>query len=261
MKNLFVVLMSLVVLFSFGGLTTNAAGTDVDLDWVGSGSVGANFQAGDDAVVSFSTYGGGIEGEFYAQDDGDDPCGYGVDTVKATVNARVYHGGDISFIFNRNDSNDGLAGQTSNSYVWSSNGYAGMIYQGRTNFYSLKNSQYGFRNDNQFFASGSDYVMSHGIGASGGNGALVTVVGESGNARITSMCSYAKGNSFKFGTGVGGCHTNSNVDAVGSGKTVLEGFGTNHLEGKDWFMPSGGSYVATWSYNDGAEIDDTWIKN
>jgi len=259
MKKLFVTLMSLLVLFSFVGL----ADTETDVDWSGSGTVGVDFLAGDDAVVNTSTSGNGIEGEFHAKDHENNPYNYGVDNVTANIDARVYGGGVINYTHTRTDSKEssyGQSGQVSHSSVWSSNGYAGMIFRTRTNYASMKNSQYGFRNNNQFFASGSNYSMFHSIRGADGDGAYVEVLGSSGNARITSMCSSASGNGFNFGIGCG-CYTNSNVDAAGSGTTTLHGIGSNNLEGKGWSMPSGGTYTATWSYDDGADINYTWLKD
>ena len=248
-------------LLTFAGIAT--AETTSDTDWNAHGGfVDHTFTAGDDATFRMSTGGSHFWGEFNATDKDNNPYTYGVDSVYGDIDARVENGGGITFEINRTDAKtSGPAGQRSYSSVESDNGYAGMIYRGNTNYARLRNSQYGFRNDNQFFASGSNYSMYHSLRDGDGDGAYVDVVGSSGNARITTMSDESWGGSFKFGTG-SGTYTNAGVDAVGPGSTIISGFASNYLEGAGWTMPSGGTHTSTWNYNDSVDIDasDFWMK-
>ncbi|MEF8879787.1 MAG: hypothetical protein V5A64_05290 [Candidatus Thermoplasmatota archaeon] len=259
------ILIAGLVAFCFLGLSGFAsAETTFHSEWSGSGNLSEYFNAGDDADVWMKTKGNFIEGEFNAADKDNNPYSYGVDNVNANVDARVNNGGRISFEFDRTDSKEsmyGPAGQKSYSYVSSDNGYAGMKYRSGSNFASMRNCEYKFNSNDQFFASGSNYEIRHTLWDSDDDGADVHVFGSSGNAAVTSMSEEAGGSSFEFGKGCG-CYTNCGVEAVGSGSTTLFGTGFNYLKGDGWELPNGGSHTESWTYNDGISIgqSDFWME-
>jgi hypothetical protein len=234
------------------------ASTEFHSEWDGAGSISHSFDAGDDADVWMSTSGNKIVGEFDAKDMQNDPYGYGVDGVSANVDAMVYHGGEISFNFERTDSHPsmyGPAGQESNTYVWS-NGYAGITYRSSSNFAAMKNCEYGFQSNKQMIAGGSEFGISHDLRDADDEGASVSVWGEDGEASVTSMSEEAGGSGFKFGKGCG-CYTNCGVNAEGKGQTVISSNASNHLKGDGWEMPNGGSHTETWTYNGGVDVNES----
>ncbi len=254
------------------------ASTDFHSEWQGSGEVSADFNAGDDAVVSFETGGSYIEGEFDATDKQNNPYSYAVDDVKGSIRAEVEGGGLIEYEHERTDSEDyyGHSGQSTWTKVESTD-EAGVAFRSRTNYASMKNSNWGFQTNNHFEAEGESFSIEHALGTpeddpddpilwndgeyeGDWNGAYLNTVG-SGEASVTMMGQKANNDHFNFGDGTG-CFRNVGVDAEGGGQTNLYSHGTDYLAGDDFEMSSGGSYSQEWNYDDGVSIEggELWKK-
>ena len=74
----------------------------------------------------------------------------------------------------------------------------------------------------------------------------------------------SRGVGFNFGAG-GGCYTNADITATGSGIAQVSGHGDNFLQDDSntaggivnpivWSMPLGGSYSSTWTYTNGLSV-------
>lgn len=231
---------------------TLATPTELDMQWSGGGNIDAEFSAGDDAWIAFSTGGNMIAGNFYARDDNNNPYGYGVDNSYSKVGASVASGGFIEYQVDRTDSKESMYGpadQRSYSYIDSSDA-ASMAFSVGTNYASLSTSNYGFQANNHFTADG-EYYATHRVD-NGLNNAYFMAGGD-GTLTINHMSDGSTtGSNFEFGRG-SGSYTNADVYATGTGIWTLGAHAENGMThyGSGWTAGGPITYTETVSFGDG----------
>ena len=184
MKKIILVLCMVVILSSM-----TYAGTEVDVEWDGSGDT--DIVVGNaDAETEFHTGGGHIQGTFHAKDYKDNPYNYGIDTFDVEVVASTQNGGYIHTWTNRLTSKSsmyGNAGQTTKIYV-ESDDTTELAFGSRTNYASMVNAQYGREKTTtgrQIEATGN-YWAYHALYSGYGDYAQVEAIG-SGSMRLKMM--------------------------------------------------------------------------
>ena len=264
--------------------TVFAVPTDFTLDWsAGSGIVTGTFNSGDDAKAQMWANGNTV-GTFKATDYGDNPYTYGVDTTEAYMKGDIAAGGNLEFKYTRTDSYVsmyGIAGQLSDSFV-SSTGTGSLDFWTHSEYAGLGNHEYGFGVPN-FQATGNtvaidtdsngiadaSFVITHTLVSNWvsppvpDNFGRVQIIGTStgASAVVDHMNDDAGSTAFNFGAG-GGCYTNADITATGSGTAIVQGHGNTHLADdtfwtpSEWSMPNGGSYTSIWSYLSGLSVTD-----
>jgi len=253
------------------------AQTTVDTYWSGGGYFDTTFTAGDDAQSYFETSGAGIMGEFHGKDYDDNPYGYNVDTVDSFVYAAVANG-YMLFTNDRLDSKTSMyGGSGQNSYTFiGTDGTGEMSWGSRTNYAEMSNCQYGrspkTASGKNFEASGSSYVIDHGITDADGDGAQVLAYG-SGSSVIKLQGEKSGDSWFNMGS-LPVCGDNCAWDnnyatfsGSGSGGFEVHAWADNGLSvcancaGKQWSIPGDGSddsatydlhvgYSGSWSMPD-----------
>ena len=193
-----------------------AVPTSVDTNWNGGGFFGITFTGGNDAHSVLQTSGALISGEYHAVDNGDNPYGYGVDTVSAWTKTHVENGW-VGYTFTRDDSYVpmyGTASQVSYTYI-DSTGTGDLAWRSTSDYADLVNSNYGWQSNNQMQATGEYYVEHYLANPTSSNGVDIVATG-TGSTSITDMCDSTWGSSYTFGKGCG-CYTNAKVSTTGSG--------------------------------------------
>jgi hypothetical protein len=207
------------------------AATTVESVWDCTGSFESHFTAGDDAISDFWTAGSSISGRYVATDEDNNPYNYGVDTVRAQVEAEVNDGGFMEFRNMRTDSKEsmyGSAGEVSSTYIESS-GYASMKFRTRMAFAELMSSNCGWNSNDHFTASGDYFYIEHSLYDDTGEGAWIKN-GGNGSTEIDLMSesTWGKTGSLKFGKGCG-CYTNADITATGSGLFEVGAIAENQI--------------------------------
>ena len=165
------------------------AGTEVDVEWDGSGNADI-VVVNDDAATELHTGGNYIHGTFHAEDYKDNPYGYGIDTFDVEVVASTQDGGYIHTWTNRLSSLSsmyGNAGQSTETYV-ESDDTTELAFGSRTNYASMVNAQYGrdtTSSGKQIEATGN-YWAYHTLYSGYGDYVQVEAVG-SGSMQIKMM--------------------------------------------------------------------------
>lgn len=244
-------------------MTLPFAFADTTVTWSGSGIVDVIEQSDDDFYSQMNTGGNTIWGTYTLTDADDNPYGYGVDTVLATLNADFEDGGFIEFINQRQDSlvsMYGVANERSYTYVGSSD-VGSVDFRTGGNFASLKSCNYGFQASDHFYASG-DYIVQHQLWDGDEGGWLLNTGSGTTDIDLMSESTWGTTESFNFGKGCG-CYTNADVISTGSGRFELHGEADNLLNvGMLPFSVSGdgspGSATFTFSasYGSGLTIPD-----
>jgi len=216
------------------------AETTVDTTWDGAGGLSIDFYAVDDAESHFSTWGNnGIKGEFHGTDKDDNPYNYGVDTVESKVKAHI-EDGYIKYKFTKNDNYEpmyGQAGQESYTFI-DTYGTGDFAWRSWSNYAHLRNSNYGWQNNNQIQATGEHYIY-HSFWINDYEGASITVNADA-DTSITDMCEDHWGSSYKFGKGCG-CYTNAHIDITnGSGTFDLDAYADNQITTDNGITVDGG---------------------
>jgi len=225
MKKLISLLMALLVIPAFV-----SAETTIETHWMGSGDFETHFNFDDDSETHFWTGGNSISGELYATDYNDNPYNYGVDTSDVKVRSHVENGGYIEYVFRKTDNYEpmyGSAGQESYTYI-STSDTGDFAWHSWSNYAQLRNSNYGWQNDNQIEATGDHFIHHYFfIDENYNEGASITL-DASGSTSITDMCEDHWGSRYKFGKGCG-CYTNANVYIDGSGTFELNAWADNEI--------------------------------
>ncbi len=215
------ILLTIAIAVMMIAVPAMAAPTTTNVTWSGFGiNVGINAVAGDDATSVFSTMANSGAGNFNFTNYSDNPYGYNVDTTDVFVNASVAGGGTMEFTNTRTDSLTSMYGNAGQvSYSWVNSSDVGEMATGTwTNYAALQDPTYGkpkTTNGHNFEASGASFEIVNSITASDGDGAQLWTQG-SGSTMIDVMNSGSMGGAFSFGEG-GGCYTNADVEATGSG--------------------------------------------
>jgi len=205
MRKYLILGLTLLILSGLSIIAT-AAPTIVDVDWDGAGFNRVDVSASDDAVTYFETSGNYIKGSFHADDQDNNPYGYGVDNFNTTVNAFFTNGGYMEYGINRTDSKSsmyGAAGQNSFSYVGSTD-IGRMAYGGFTNYASMSNGGVGALpktlNGRSFEAVG-EHNIYHMLTDSDGDGAFIDVYGNtaSSDSKVRMFGATSGGSSFNLG--------------------------------------------------------------
>ncbi|GAI00258.1 unnamed protein product, partial [marine sediment metagenome] len=216
----------------------------------------------DDAEAGFGTGGEHISGSYSAVDSNNNPYGYGVDSFSAYLNADVTNGyidtgcaRTASYV-----SMYGSDGQHSWSYVgigsWDetnpedivwvpSTGTASMAYRTTTNYAGMIDAGYKFQlpGGHNIVVDADYYELSRGINDGEDSSGILNAWG-SGSAILDCMVSGASGNGgVHFGLG-GGCYTDANFSAAGSGHFDVTGTGNNSITFSGLGMSSGGGSLA-----------------
>ena len=203
----------------------------VDVGWSGAGNLNIAANVGNDFLSTFNTSGNLFGGSYKVTDMENNPYGYGVKDFSAQVNATVSNGGMMEFVNTRTDSYSpmyGPAGQESYSYINTDDSGA-MAFRTGGNFASLQSSNYGFQSNNQFQASGNNFLIQHSLTESTGEQAYITNTGSgSGNITLMSESTWGTGGSLQFGQGCG-CYTNAKVAATGSGMLNVSAVAENQI--------------------------------
>ena len=232
-----------------------AAPTDFNLNWNGAGSLGATWVT-DGTTATFSTSGNGVAGSWVASDANNNPYGYGVDSATSDFRASVTGGGMIQYSQLRTGSYApmyGPADQGTTSGVLSALGSATLNQYVYTNYADLGVGNYGHVTNNQFTASG-DYSAYHSI-FNGANGAGWNIAG-TGSTNISDMTDTANGNvGWTLGSG-GGCYTNAQVSASGSGSFDLGANSGASMSGAGWSTVGASNYSGSWSFASGFTLTD-----
>lgn len=237
MKKLVAILAMLLTISPTMGMT------NLETHWQGSGLFDVHFTAGDDAETHFWTEGSTISGELYATDSNDNPYNYGVDTVEAKIKAYVENG-YLEYAFKKNDNYEpmyGGAGQSSYTFI-GTEGTGNFAWKSWSNYAQLRNSNYGWQNDNQIRATGN-HIIHHEffIDDSYSEGASIDVSADA-ETNITIMCEDHWQSSFKFGKGCG-CYTNAKVNIEnGSGSFDLNAWADNEIT-TDWGIEMSGGHL------------------
>lgn len=232
-KLLVATLLAVIMLFSLGGVAMAADPTDVSINWDGSGGISGSVDTGD-AVTSFGTFGDTITGEFTSRDSNDNPYTYGVDTFTTKLEASVENG-QIESETERLTSKEsmyGAPGQYTYSFLGVDGGSGSMAIRSVSNYASMKDPTYGYQlsGGHNIVADADFYVMTRYVEASDGDYGVFSAVGD-GQATLDSMVSEMSATGVRLGWG-GGCYTDANFNATGTGGSVLvEGGGGNSVSG------------------------------
>ncbi|MCD6542594.1 MAG: hypothetical protein J7K38_04660 [Thermoplasmata archaeon] len=230
-KILATAMFSFALLLSIGAslVAIEASATVTKVKWGGDGAVNVEWNSDDDAIMKFHTHGRALRGNIIMEDKNDNPYGYSVDTSDVKVFAGIRNGGEIEYLFKRNDSYEpmyGDAGQEVYTYISTSN-RAALWWHSWSNYAQYRSCNYGWKNDNQIIAHGNHYIY-HSFHVNNDNGALVEI-GADGKTNLTIMNEDHWKDSFKFGKGCG-CYTNAKVTIDGSGYFNQIATAKHHLE-------------------------------
>ena len=252
LRRTMVVVVVLILLFAMSStaLATNDS-TDVEVTWVGGGTITGTVDTGD-ALTGFTSNAALSSGTFKVTDANDNSYGYGVDQMTMEFTAGVTDG-SVSTQTNRLTSAGmyGAAGQTSYSFVGVNNGTASIAARTSTNYAALSAPTYGYQlpGGHNIVANANVYEMWTGITNGQGNGGEVYAKGN-GSAQLDAMTSGASGNGgIQLGWG-GGCYTDANFQATGTGGTFkLTGVGSSQVTFEGMGITSGGGnlqLMANW---------------
>lgn len=227
--------------------------TEVDVNWSGSGGVGVDIDTGD-AEAGFGTAGDVINGSYSATDFNDNPYSYGVDSFSSLFTGSVINGFMTTDCL-RTDSTGmyGVDGQYSFSGVEVWDGSASMAYRSITNFAQMTDATYGNQlpgGHNIVVNDATAYYMERWIDDNRGNRGYLEASGD-GDATLDCMTAVASGCwTLQFGRG-GGCYTDANFSATGSGGHFeVAGTGNNNVTFHGLGVSSGGgtlSFIANWT--------------
>lgn len=250
MKKIFGIALVLAVLTTlcFGSVALADDPDDVvTTTWSGSGTVAGTVTAGDDATTTFQTSGASISGSFAATDSNNNPYSYGVDNFSVYLNASVSNG-YIDTWCDRTDSYVpmyGSDGQHSWSFVGVDGGNASMAYRSTTNFAQMTDGSYGYQlpGGHNIVVGAGTYLIDRGIADGTGNSGYVFATG-TGTATLDCMVSGASGVwPLTLGRG-GGCYTDANYNATGSGYFEVTGTGNTSVVFNGLGMSSGGGSLS-----------------
>lgn len=251
--------LALMASLCFGGVALADDPDEVNVTWTGSGVVGVNVDTGD-AFAGFTTDGDYITGSYTATDSNNNPYSYGVDSFSAYLNAYVENG-YIGTGCYRTDSYApmyGSDGQRSNSFVYVRDGNASMAYRTTTNFAQMVDGSYGFQlpGGHNIVADADYYEIQRDISNGGGESGSLDAWG-SGTATLDCMVSGASGVwPLTLGRG-GGCYTDANYTATGSGHFDVTGIGNNSVVFPGLGMSSGGGTLSIIAdFTNGFSISD-----
>lgn len=200
--------------------------TGVSVSWDGSGEIWGGVTAGDDANASFYSGGYSQVGSFSATDSNNNPYGYQVDSCTFSMETVITGGGEAWLTVNRTDakSSYGVAGQQSHTHILTDDGDATLQNRSSTNYASMGDYNYGWNaNDHITVANASNYFLERYMDSGSGNFAGLMVVG-SGDADLDCMSASASAGQVRLGWG-GGCYTNADFTATGTGVFQLDGIG------------------------------------
>lgn len=257
MRKVFIaVVVALLVVLATGSTALAADPNTTTVNWSGGGSIGGTVTSGNDATVSFGVNVANGNGSFTVTDSNDNPYGYNVDTVSSYIQSNFSGGGETWFQTTRTDSYNsmyGHSGQVVYAYVGSTD--AGSMATGSwCNYANMVNCTYGkpkTPGGNNFEASGSSYMIQQfiaantdGAGNPTDNFAAFNLNG-SGTAKVDCMTTEASGCwPTKLGAG-GGCYTNADVVATGSGQFQVNAAACNSITtpaGGGWTIGGTGTY-------------------
>ncbi|MCD6524343.1 MAG: hypothetical protein J7K48_05020 [Thermococcus sp.] len=251
-----VLILGLVTVFGFV-MVGFAAPTVLNTTWdFYGGGFNINFNSGDDASVTFNTAGAHAWGSFSGTDYDNNPYNYNVDNTRAQVTANVDGGGGIYFRMERQGSwvsMYGVAGQYTETDIWTSDGTAFFASNTRTNYADMITHNYGYKSAEQYQASGTNFRIWHEISGAADRFANVEVFG-SGSAIVTLMSDEARASGFRFGEGAG-CYTAARANGTGTGYFGLFATAPNDLQIPFGSVTGGGTFSYQLWYNAGFSVD------
>ena len=213
------------------------AGTNVDVEWDGSGSTDV-VVGNSGAMTEFHTGGGLIQGTFHAVDYKDNPYNYGIDTFDVEVVASTQNGGYIHTKTERLTSLTSMyggPGQITETYV-NSDDTTELAFGSRTNYASMVNAQFGREKTpayRQIEATGN-YYADHTLESGYGDSASVTAIGE-GTMQIKMMGEKTWAGSANMGhlpvcgDSRGWINNYARYDATGYGDLYVDGYARNSV--------------------------------
>jgi len=227
-KKLIGIIMTLVVLAGllFSGVAFADDPTTVDVTWDGGGAVVGSVVAGDDATATFDSWGSNTHvGEFHAVDNNNNPYTYGVDSCTFSMETAITGTGWAQLTVDRTDSKYGPAGQQSYAYVGIINGNAALQNRSVNNYASMIDANYGYQlpGGHNIVADASAYTIQRWMNSGNGDFAGLLAIGD-GKADLGCMVSEASASGVRLGWG-GGCYTDADFTATGTGQFELMGTG------------------------------------
>lgn len=251
--------LALMASLCFGSVALAAEPTEVKVDWgdgtggPGSGWIGTTVTAGDDAVISFDTFGSAIGGSFILTDYND---GVTVDNISSYIQAGVANG----YIEYRNERTDTdttncpCTGQVSYSFILALDGSAEMATGSVCNAARIVDDNGGqplTSGGHNFEADADSYLIIRSM--LGGDGDFVQVTAE-GSGTATMDCDVSKAGGYRSPTYLGEVFMAYSADrqwvngpydspfnADGDGTFTLSARGSNLAKIINTSMTSGGA--------------------
>ncbi len=250
-KRIFISLaLAVVLLLSVSGIALAADPTTVHVEWDGTGVTEGSVTSGNDAHADFYSGGNTNVGQFDANDQNDNPYGYGVDSCSFALDTAMTGSGSAWLTVYRDDakSSYGAPGQVSDTFVAFSGGSASLQNRSNTNYASMRDCNYGWNsNDHVTVMGAAAYTLARSMDSGAGNYAAVSAIG-SGDADLDCMNAEASAGQVRLGAGCG-CYTNADFTATGTGSMTLAGVGNNSATtamAPGMVGASSFSFIASW---------------
>lgn len=244
------VVLALIVVLMLSTVVLADDPTTVDVGWDGAGVVGGSVDTGD-ALALFHSEGSNHIGQFQATDSNNNPYSYNVDNNLFSLDTTISGTGWAELNVSRLTSKVsmyGNPGQQSYTYVGVLDGVATLQNRSGTNYASMGDYNYGWNaNDHVTVIGASAYTIQRFMDSGNVNFAGLLANG-TGDADLDCMSSSATAGQVRLGWG-GGCYTNADFTANGTGSFTLTGIGNDSATtamAPGMVGASSFSFVANW---------------